>query len=256
VHPQAQPAGFLTRHRFVLLFFSLLVFFALVPIVHQLRAMLNPAVPPLLEGFGFVVVLGGAVASVSSTRAGKLLAVGLALPTGLLIALHSLSDAAWIAILHHVFVGVFLGYAIAVMLRSIFTSRQVTYNTLCASLCIYLLLGLVWALGYAVVHQLDPAAFYSSVPLSDGALEFRAGKGQSTGVLYFSFVTLTTLGYGDVVPISPIARTLASLEAITGQLYLTVLVARLVGLHISESLGQEPKTPEREPGLAEEQNKR
>src|SRR5262249_20998071 len=216
VHPQAQPAGFLTRQRFVLLSFSLLTFFVLVPIVHQLRAMLHPAAPPLLEGFGFVVVLGGAVASVSSTRAGKLLAVGLALPTGLLIVLHSLSDAAWITILHHVFVGGFLGYAIVVMLRFIFTSRQVTYNTLCASLCIYLLFGLVWALGYAVVHQLDPAAFYSSVPLSDGALEFRAGKGQSTGVLYFSFVTLTTLGYGDVVPIAPIARMLASLEAITG----------------------------------------
>src|SRR5262249_8083494 len=190
------------------------------------------------------------------TRDGKLVAGSLALPTGLLIVLQSLSDAVWITILHHVFSGVFLGYAIVVMLRFIFTSRQVTYNTLCASLCIYLLLGLVWALGYAVVHQLDPAAFYSSVPFSDGSLEFRAGKGQSTGVLYFSFVTLTTLGYGDVVPLSPIAHTLASLEAITGQLYLTVLVARLVGLHISESLGQVPKTPEREPGRAEEQNKR
>ncbi|HMF13670.1 MAG TPA: potassium channel family protein, partial [Gemmataceae bacterium] len=53
-----------------------------------------------------------------------------------------------------------------------------------------------------------------------------------------SFVTLTTLGYGDIVPVSPIARTLASLEAITGQLFLAVLVARLVGLHIAESLEQ------------------
>src|SRR5262249_1639864 len=188
VHPQAQPAGFLTRHRFVLLFFSLLTFFALVPIVHQLPEMLNPAVPPLLERFGVVVVLGGALAAVSSTRAGKLRAVGVALATGLLIALHRLSDAAWITILHHLFVGVFLGYAIAVMLRSIFTSRQVTYNTLCASLCIYLLLGLVWALGYAVLQRLDPAAFYSSVPSIEGSLQLRVGQGQSTGVRYFRFV--------------------------------------------------------------------
>src|SRR5262249_55514681 len=106
VHPRAQPTGFLTRQRVVLLFFSLLTFFVLVPIVHQLRAMLHPRVPPLLEGFGFVVVLGGAIASVSSTRAGKLLAVSLALPTGLLIVLQSLSDAVWITILHHVFSGV------------------------------------------------------------------------------------------------------------------------------------------------------
>jgi hypothetical protein len=62
------------------------------------------------------------------------------------------------------------------------------------------------------------------------------GKGEPTAVLYFSFATLTTLGYGDIVPVSAIARTLATLEAITGQLYLAVLVARLVGLHIAESL--------------------
>jgi voltage-gated potassium channel Kch len=60
--------------------------------------------------------------------------------------------------------------------------------------------------------------------------------------MYFSYTTLTTLGYGDIVPVSQIARTLATLEAITGQLYLAVLVARLVGLHINASLtaGQAP----------------
>src|SRR5262249_60703602 len=122
------------------------------------------------------------------TRDGKLVAGSLALPTGLLIVLQSLSDAVWITILHHVFSGVFLGYAIVVMLRFIFTSRQVTFNTLCASLCIYLLLGLVWALGYSVLQRLDPAAFYSSVPSIEGSLQLRVGQGQSTGVRYFRFV--------------------------------------------------------------------
>ncbi len=54
-------------------------------------------------------------------------------------------------------------------------------------------------------------------------------------MVYYSFVTLTTLGYGDIVPVNPSVRALATLEAITGQLYLTVLVARLVGLHITHS---------------------
>ena len=54
-------------------------------------------------------------------------------------------------------------------------------------------------------------------------------------MVYYSFVTLTTLGYGDIVPVSPSARALATLEALTGQLYLTVLVARLVGLHITHA---------------------
>jgi hypothetical protein len=63
----------------------------------------------------------------------------------------------------------------------------------------------------------------------------RAGRGETT-LLYFSFATLTTLGYGDIVPTSPISRMLASLEAIAGQLYLAVLVARLVGMHIVYSM--------------------
>jgi hypothetical protein len=77
----------------------------------------------------------------------------------------------------------------------------------------------------------------------------RVGRGD-TAVLYFSFATLTTLGYGDIVPTSPISRMLASIEAITGQLYLAVLVARLVGMHIVDSTGQEP-IRDREPGNEE-----
>ena len=67
--------------------------------------------------------------------------------------------------------------------------------------------------------------------------DFLVPEGARTGaeMVYYSFVTLTTLGYGDIVPVSPSARALATLEALTGQLYLTVLVARLVGLHITHS---------------------
>jgi hypothetical protein len=61
-------------------------------------------------------------------------------------------------------------------------------------------------------------------------------------VLYFSLATLTTLGYGDIVPTSAVSRMLASVEAVVGQLYLTVLVARLVGLHIAHSIEQAAKT--------------
>ena len=67
---------------------------------------------------------------------------------------------------------------------------------------------------------------------------FRYGQDRTlTGpeMIYYSFITLTTLGYGDIVPVSPSARSLATLEALTGQLYLTVLVARLVGLHITHA---------------------
>ncbi len=67
-----------------------------------------------------------------------------------------------------------------------------------------------------------------------GFAEIQFGGRNSTDALYFSFVTLTTLGFGDIAPISPLARTLVMLEAVTGQLFLAVLVARLVGLHITQ----------------------
>ncbi len=66
----------------------------------------------------------------------------------------------------------------------------------------------------------------------------RFGGDDSTAVIYYSFVTLTTLGYGDIVPISPAARVLATGEAVIGQIYLTVLVARFVGMHIAQEMAR------------------
>lgn len=77
---------------------------------------------------------------------------------------------------------------------------------------------------------LRPGAFSGPVRVEDGA----------RGWLYFSFVTLTTVGYGDVLPVHPVARSLAMLEAVTGPLYLTILLARLVSLGVTPGPGREP----------------
>jgi hypothetical protein len=122
----------------------------------------------------------------------------------------------------------------------VFTRQRVTANTVCASLCIYLLLGVIWALA-STVDLLVAGSFQSTAAGATASPFARFGKGTSTHVLYLSFTTLTTLGYGDIVPVSPIARALTNIEAITGQIYLAVLVARLVGLNIAESIGQQTK---------------
>jgi voltage-gated potassium channel Kch len=90
-----------------------------------------------------------------------------------------------------------------------------------------MLIGYTWTFVYALLDATQPGAFRpldqpSPTGLNERVLELR----------YLSFMTLTTVGYGDVVPRSPTARTLCMLEALMGQIYLTVLVARLVGLHI------------------------
>ena len=88
------------------------------------------------------------------------------------------------------------------------------------ALCLYLLLGVLWTILFAFVELARPAAFHYAKDVPGDALE---------NFMYYSFVTLTTLGYGDLTPVHPVARTLAYLEAVVGQLYIAVLVASLVG---------------------------
>ncbi len=107
--------------------------------------------------------------------------------------------------------------------------KNVTHDMIFGAICGYLLIGVSWAFTYSLVAFLEPGSFAMAA----------SGQTSQGDVLpdffYYSFVTLTTLGYGDITPVGPVARSLSTLEAIVGQIYLTVLVARLVGLHISQS---------------------
>jgi hypothetical protein len=120
----------------------------------------------------------------------------------------------------------FLIFISGMVLSDVMRTERVTMDTIFGGLAVYLLLGLVFTQIYMLLLFLDADAvrFNSGEQLKDVA-----------AVAYYSFATLTTLGVGDVVPLSKVARAMASLEAVVGQVYLTVLVARLVGLHISQS---------------------
>ena len=109
-----------------------------------------------------------------------------------------------------------------VLLSQIFRSGIVTSARLQGAVAVYLLLGLGWAHCYHIANRLTPGSFQSSVGNLFSVVEW----------YYYSFATLTTLGYGDIVPIKPVSRSLAIGEALTGQLYLTVLIARLVALEV------------------------
>ena len=123
----------------------------------------------------------------------------------------------------------FLGMAVALILRNVFRQNTVTVETIYAALCAYLLAGLFFAMIYFGIARIDPQALSFVTPLED------AGKFMWE-CIYFSFVTLTTLGYGDVTPHSDIARSVAFIQALSGQLYLAVLVARLVGLYTAAGI--------------------
>jgi voltage-gated potassium channel Kch len=111
------------------------------------------------------------------------------------------------------------------LLRFVLRAPSVNTEVLCASISAYLMLGLLWTVAYWLVAQVTPNAFAFNT--ATGTKETMVGF----NAFYFSFITLSTVGYGDITPVSRIARWLAATEAMTGLLYVTVLIARLVSLY-------------------------
>jgi hypothetical protein len=125
-------------------------------------------------------------------------------------------------------------YAVSIIIGHLFQRRDVTADTILGAVVTYLLAAIAFTFAFEIVELLQPGSF-SGIP--DQARSHRTELGSL--MLYFSFVCITTMGYGDIVPVSDIARPLAVLEGVFGQLYLAVMIARLVGLHIASSRGQE-----------------
>ena len=119
---------------------------------------------------------------------------------------------------------VFLMQMLVMIWIHIEKEEEVSTDLIMAAACAYILLGLVWANGYYLLEILHSNSFKASENMSDDIWNF----------YYYSFVTLTTVGYGDITAITKPAQALSMLEAITGQLYLAIMISRLVGLHASQ----------------------
>ena len=134
----------------------------------------------------------------------------------------------------------FFGFTACMVLRDIWKAERVTGDTVIGSICAYMLIGATWAFLYSLVEWLVPGSF--SCTAANPATPGVATHHDYPSLMYFSFVTLASLGYGDVIPIKGAARMLATAEAIVGQFYVAVLVARLVSLQIAHKhLGVKPK---------------
>ncbi len=120
----------------------------------------------------------------------------------------------------------FLIFVIGRMLKYILEATDVDNETLCACLSTFLMIGLLWATGYTLLGKINPKSFGFAAPgqTMDGFEAF-----------YFSFVTLSTIGYGDIAPLTRVAKMLCIMEAVTGMFYVAVLVARLVSIYSSKA---------------------
>ncbi len=126
-----------------------------------------------------------------------------------------------------------------VVLTDVLTGDRVGVQKMYGAACLYILLGLAWAHAYQLIEALAGLGEGVGPVFMEHGEALSLGQDSMPTFLYFSFITLTTLGYGDIQPVHEVARLCAGAEAIVGQLYLTILVARLVGLHISQR-GLEP----------------
>jgi voltage-gated potassium channel Kch len=208
--------GVYLDHRYAILFYSLLLTMAVSP----LSAGDRPG-PGIIEAL-LLVNLFAAILPIENPKGRRLLLAGFILVAAAQLAgsaagIRGLSNAALIA-------AIAAGMLAAAMaLRFVLRATTVAAEHIYAALSAYLLAGIFWGVCYWVVEQTTPGSM-------------AAGQGTFTlnTSMYFSFVTLATLGYGDILPLSDAARSLAVVEAVAGQLYLAVLVARLVSLYVSK----------------------
>ena len=120
---------------------------------------------------------------------------------------------------------ILIAFVVGNLLRFVLRAPSVNTEVLCASISAYLMLGLMWTMAYWLVDQLTPGGAFS--------FNTNAGPRSINGFngFYFSFITLSTVGFGDITPVSRMARWLAAMEAMTGLLYVAVLIARLVSMY-------------------------
>lgn len=206
--------------RFFALLVSIILFFVVVPFFESLVGLRM-----LLDVFLSLMLLSGIQAASQNWRT-VFISVLLSLPMFLTMWVSYFIALPQLRLVGYAFGALFLSYTAALILRHIFRSREVTRDVIHGALVVYLLMGMVWGFVYALLEGLRPGSF----DIPPGLLE------ENRLIhIYYSFITLTTLGFGDIAPLSAPACSLSLLEAVFGQLYLAVLVARLVGLYISHS---------------------
>lgn len=178
----------------------------------------------ILMDFFLTVIFIAIILAIRSKRSQLIIASFLALPLILSTWSFYFVELRSISLMTRIFGALFFGYSVINILRIVVQSVDVTKETIFAAIVAYLLIAMTWSFLYMILELMIPGSF---------AFPDKSFRAETMQFEYFSFVTITTLGYGDIIPLSNKASALALLEALIGQVYLVVLVAWLVGMHVS-----------------------
>ena len=214
--------------KFFYVFLCQVLLLVLFPYLRQ------PGLLVFLHLLGAVAFVSG-VYAVSDKRAQWITALALAIPAVALNTVHAFRPDPQIALPMLIFTILFLVLTLVSLLRAVVRAERVTHDTIYGALSVYLLMAIAWAAAYLLLVTIHPGAI-----VMDAARHPNHGMDWSDCVFY-SFVTLTSQGYGDIVPMTAQARSLSILEAVSGTMYVAVLVARLVGLYSSGKTQVDPE---------------
>ena len=209
------------KNNFLYLMISLVALLFVGALVEQFPGQLRQQILQVVT----VITLASGVIGFRSSKLWFHAGIGYTLSVLLVVILVLLLGITGLSYLHLLMLVLFYVSATWLAARQVLFTGPIDGNKIVGAICIYLLMGLIWAMFYLLIAQAIPGAF--------NGLEQVVWYENFADAAYFSFVTLTTLGYGDISPVTPIARFLVYMEAIVGVFYMAILVASLIGIRTS-----------------------
>ena len=169
--------------------------------------------------------------ALSADRKRAIILILLSLPFVFLDALHLFYVRDYLSVIMYSFGTLLYLYIVILLLKNLLTRETITTDMIYCAISIYLLIGIMWAGVYGLLETLAPGSFSTT----SGTVDY----------VYFSFVTLTTVGYGDVAPLTALSKRLAVFEAGMGGIYMAIIVALIVGRYLSPRPEDKPSGPSR-----------
>lgn len=227
---------FILRYRLLLLLIALILVLIIFPIIHE---QYSTYIIILELSVTILLIMG--IYIISDNRSILTIAILVSILAFTIIWFNVILQSRNLLLFGLLLEVTFFSLVTVTIIRYVLTYKRVTADKIYGAICGYLLIGIIWAFIYTAIENAMPNSFEFGSPIHRDYNHLFSHRFYFGHFIYFSFITLTTTGYGDIIPVSAPARVFSGLEAVAGQLYTTILIARLVVLHIRHITQQEKR---------------